>query len=591
MNCTRLRQLNLDRNQIKGRIPLQLGELTNLEVLRLDENILQGTVPESIGNLLLLEVLSLSNNRLYGPFPKAIIGCASLRFLCLSENMLAGNIPADVGKLQNLSFLLLSGNQFSGHLPFERKFLMQLEVLDVSRNTLDSRTRDRELLQNLPYASHIPSLSNCWPWQMVRSLQFIFDIAVAIKAWLSQNSLYPISQHVPSINHKWQHTSPNCILPKPVMPYRHLLQTNKDHDSKNPFVVGVVAGIIVFICILLITAAVIFCRKKMRDGFRYRSKGPVMKMSSLRRFQRESSRVFDPTLKSISMRYLFKATDGFDMRRVVGDGGFGLVYWATMEDGRMMAVKKLATDGIQGKREFEAEMETLGRIKHPNLIELLAYCKAGEDRVLVYEFVRNGSLDTWLHEREDGPKQLNWSIRLKIACGSAKGLCYLHHESNPHIIHRDIKSSNILLGDNFEPKIADFGLARALSPLVSHVSTDAAGTLGYMAPEYVSTMFATKQADVYSFGMVMLELVTGKRPNMFPQEKTFRKFHKWARHMLQIGHEMDMLDPALKGTPPPDHVRTYFGVACDCVSEIPNDRPTMREVNERLSLLAAMQCS
>ncbi|MCO5589517.1 hypothetical protein L7F22_043485 [Adiantum nelumboides] len=286
------------------------------------------------------------------------------------------------------------------------------------------------------------------------------------------------------------------------------------------------------------------------------------------------------------MREIVKATDDFHRQRVIGDGGFGLVYRATLSDGRTVAVKRLATDGIQGKREFEAEMDTLGHIKHQNLVELLAFCQVGEERALVYEFMDNGSLDAWLHEREDGPQNLTWKRRMKVVKGAARGLAFLHHECDPQIIHRDIKSSNILLDKDFEARITDFGLARHMSPFFSHVSTEAARTLGYMAPEYHLKLCATKKADVYSFGMLMLEVASGRRPNAMLENKKFGTLAKWAEHVVASGSENEILDPVFKERPPPyDQVRAFVGIASQCVSLLPEDRPTMKEVFEQLSLL------
>lgn len=608
LNCTKLRYLNLDNNQIGGLVPLQLGGLTDLETLRLqsnhftgsipreigncmqlrqlwlDDNTLYGLIPETLGELSMLTVLSLANNSFEGPFPQAITKCASLSFLSLSGNMLSGDIPAALGSLRHLKILLLRGNQFSGVVPLDKRFLNQLQVFDVSNNKLEA-------------------------WQVDKLLQFR-DVHTVLQngyiPYLPQNlhvlespnsHLNSISKPLPCFKVSRPDLS-SSILQNPVHRYRHLLQNyqGSPNNSKEMshsqnkhttlLTIGVLAGVGVFCSVSLVVGVLIICRMKIRPWRRSRSRRLPTKLSSLRKFRRESSRVFDPSLASISMRDLVKATDGFDFSRVVGDGGFGLVYCATLQDGRTVAVKKLTTDGMQGKREFEAEMDTLGKIKHQNLVELLAYCKVGEERVLVYEFVENGSLDTWLHEKDNGPVLLNWARRVKIACGAARGLSYLHYDCNPHVIHRDIKSSNILLGKDFEPKIADFGLARNMSPEVSHVSTDAAGTLGYMAPEYTMTLSATTKADVYSFGILMLELASGRCPNLLLQEKRFRKLAKWASHMLQLGHEMDVLDPIFKKTPPPsDQVRAYFAVACDCVHDLPDERPTMKKIYERLSLI------
>eukprot|EP00249_Psilotum_nudum_P012410 c23769_g1_i1 orf=398-1279(+) len=285
------------------------------------------------------------------------------------------------------------------------------------------------------------------------------------------------------------------------------------------------------------------------------------------------------------MTDLMNATDNFDKARVIGDGGFGLVYEARLPDDRIFAVKKLSTDGLQGVREFQAEMETVGKIRHKNLVELVAYCVAGEDRVLVYRFMDNGSLDSWLHEREDNSHALDWGKRLRIVVGSAQGLAFLHHDCNPQIIHRDIKSSNILLDSTFEARISDFGLARIINPLASHVSTEAVGTIGYMAPEYESGLMCTLMADVYSFGILMLEVATGKRPNTYIKDRNLKTLVNWVQTLVEESEEEALLDPFMKDTAPPLQVKEYFRIACKCTVHSPESRPTMQEVAESLVCL------
>lgn len=600
LNCSKLRHLNFDGNQVGGLLPLELGGLKDLETLRLqgnrftgpiphelgkctqlrqlwlDNNALNGTIPKTFGQLSLLTGLSLANNRLEGPFPRAIIKCARLSFLSLSGNNLSGDVPAALGSLRHLKVLLLGSNHFSGVVSLDKMFLNQLQVFDASNNKLEAWEMDK-VLQLTEARTSSPN--------QVFGADYPQSLHAHVRGSLSSEMSFAARPLPCSIISNPQFSS--SLLHHALNQHRRQLQSKEglSGDSKHSVLltIGVLAGVGVFCSVLFVVGMLIICRRMSR---RERGRGVPPRLSSLRKFRRESSRVFDPTLTSISMRDLVKATDGFDCRRVIGDGGFGLVYCATLQDGRTVAVKKLSTDGMQGKREFEAEMETLGKIKHANLVELLAYCKLGEDRVLVYAFVDNGSLDTWLHERVDGPALLIWERRVKIACGSAHGLAYLHYDCNPHVLHRDIKSSNILLGTDFEPKIADFGLARTMSPQYSHVSTEVAGTIGYMAPEFTLTLSATKEADVYSFGMVMLELASGRRPNLLLQENSFRKLAQWARHMLHLGREMDVLDPVLRRKPPPaDQVRAYFAVACDCVIERPKERPTMREIHKRLSLI------
>ena len=192
--------------------------------------------------------------------------------------------------------------------------------------------------------------------------------------------------------------------------------------------------------------------------------------------------MFERPLLRLTLVDILHATNNFCKTNIIGDGGFGTVYKAMLPNGKMVAIKKLSQTKTQGHTEFLAEMETLGKVKHKNLVPLLGYCSFVEEKLLVYEYVVNGSLDLWLRNREDALEVLYWSECLKIAMGSARGLAFLHHGFIPHIIHRDMKASNILLDGDFDPKVADFGLAHIISACETHVSTDIAGTFGYIPP-------------------------------------------------------------------------------------------------------------
>ncbi|KAI5058866.1 hypothetical protein GOP47_0027036 [Adiantum capillus-veneris] len=559
-NCTNLRLLNLDHNYLGGLIPSEIGMLRKLEIMRLQKNQITGFIPHELGECLQVREIWLDDNHLTGTIPKDLGKLALLTTLSLTNNRLEGPIPGEIAKCGKLSVLALSGNMFTGEIIIS--CLPTLQILRKNGNDLDLTVV---------------------PTQAVGSFH-------ELRALVEKRSDCVFSQGAWGISIM---QSKSQFLRLHHYHRRHLLQndvaqSNQSHGLQ-PIVTGVISGIVVFCGLLLIALMVaLIWRMKLRQWQCMRHCAPhPSKRPSLRKQHSERSQVYDPSLTSISMREIIKATDEFNPRRVIGDGGFGIVYRATLSDGRTVAVKKLATDGIQGKREFEAEMDTLGRIKHQNLVELLAFCEVGEERALVYDYMKNGSLDAWLHEREDGPKHLVWEKRMKIARGAAKGLAFLHYECDPHVIHRDIKSSNILLDKDFEARITDFGLARHMSPHLSHVSTEAAGTLGYMAPEYHMTLCATKKADVYSFGMLLLEIASGLRPNAMLEKKKFGTLAKWAEHVVACGNENDILDPIFKERPPPhDQVRAFVRIACQCVSRLPDDRPTMKEVFEQLSLLS-----
>ncbi|XP_047972835.1 proline-rich receptor-like protein kinase PERK9 isoform X2 [Salvia hispanica] len=211
-----------------------------------------------------------------------------------------------------------------------------------------------------------------------------------------------------------------------------------------------------------------------------------------------------------SYEELVQATDGFSAQNLLGEGGFGCVYKGTFADGSDVAVKQLKIGGGQGEREFRSEVEIISRIHHRHLVTLVGYCVNENRRLLVYEYVPNNNL--YFHLHGEGVPVLNWAVRVKIALGAARGIAYLHEDCHPRIIHRDIKSSNILVDSNFEARVSDFGLARLALDTNSHVTTRVMGTFGYMAPEYASSGKLTERSDVYSFGVVLLELITGRKP-------------------------------------------------------------------------------
>ncbi|AQK82770.1 proline-rich receptor-like protein kinase PERK12 isoform X1 [Zea mays] len=216
------------------------------------------------------------------------------------------------------------------------------------------------------------------------------------------------------------------------------------------------------------------------------------------------------SMASFSYEELTSITSNFSRDNVIGEGGFGCVYKGWLGDGKCVAVKQLKAGSGQGEREFQAEVEIISRVHHRHLVSLVGYCVAQHHRMLIYEFVPNGTLEHHLHGR--GMPVMDWPTRLKIAIGAAKGLAYLHEDCHPRIIHRDIKSANILLDYSFQAQVADFGLAKLTNDTNTHVSTRIMGTFGYLAPEYASSGKLTDRSDVFSFGVVLLELITGRKP-------------------------------------------------------------------------------
>ncbi|CAN1845317.1 Receptor-like serine/threonine-protein kinase At1g78530 [Linum perenne] len=287
----------------------------------------------------------------------------------------------------------------------------------------------------------------------------------------------------------------------------------------------------------------------------------------------------------INPQLLIKKTTKLTNKDIIGSGGYGTVYKLAVNDSFSFAVKRLNRGTPDRERGFERELEAMGDIKHRNIVTLHGYFTAPHYNLLIYELMPNGSLDGFLHRQDE---KLDWDCRYKIAIGAARGIAYLHHDCIPHIIHRDIKSSNILLDGNMEARISDFGLATLMEPDQTHVSTFVAGTFGYLAPEYFDTGKATAKGDVYSFGVVLLEILTGRKPTdeSFFEEGT--KLVTWVR-MSNPSSEY-VVDSSLKSSPEcheknMEEINGVFGIAFMCLEQDPSMRPTMAEVVKMLELV------
>ncbi|CAL9248513.1 unnamed protein product [Arabidopsis halleri] len=289
-----------------------------------------------------------------------------------------------------------------------------------------------------------------------------------------------------------------------------------------------------------------------------------------------------------SYRELAIATNSFRDESLIGRGGFGAVYKGRLNNGQNIAVKMLDQSGVQGDKEFLVEVLMLSLLHHQNLVHLFGYCAEGDQRLLVYEYMPLGSVEDHLYDLSDGQEALDWNTRMQIALGAAKGLAFLHNEATPAVIYRDLKTSNILLDHEYKPKLSDFGLAKfGPSGDMSHVSTRVMGTHGYCAPEYANTGKLTLKSDIYSLGVVMLELITGRKALMPSSEcvgTQSRYLVHWARTLWLDGKVMQIVDPMLltKGRLSSIVVFRSIEVAMKCLTEEANARPLISEVVDSL---------
>ncbi|XP_057450578.1 probable serine/threonine-protein kinase PBL23 [Lotus japonicus] len=288
-----------------------------------------------------------------------------------------------------------------------------------------------------------------------------------------------------------------------------------------------------------------------------------------------------------TFKQLHSATGGFSKSNVIGHGGFGLVYRGVLNDGRKVAIKLMDQAGKQGEEEFKVEVELLSRLHSPYLLALLGYCSDSNHKLLVYEFMANGGLQEHLYPVSNSnvtPMKLDWEIRLRVALEAAKGLEYLHEHVSPPVIHRDFKSSNILLDKRFNAKVSDFGLAK-LGPdrAGGHVSTRVLGTQGYVAPEYALTGHLTTKSDVYSYGVVLLELLTGRVPVDMKRPPGEGVLVSWALPLLTDREKVvKIMDPAMEGQYSMKEVIQVAAIAAMCVQPEADYRPLMADVVQSL---------
>ncbi|XP_009776020.1 cysteine-rich receptor-like protein kinase 43 [Nicotiana tabacum] len=286
--------------------------------------------------------------------------------------------------------------------------------------------------------------------------------------------------------------------------------------------------------------------------------------------------------KQFPFEVLVSATKDFHPDNKLGEGGFGPVFKGILKDGREIAVKKLSHSSRQGTKQFKNEAKLLARVQHRNVVNLLGYCAHGVEKLLVYEYVANESLDKILF-KSTNRDVLNWKQRHDIIIGIARGLLYLHEGSHNCIIHRDIKASNILLDDKWVPKIADFGMARLYPEDQTHVNTRVAGTNGYMAPEYVMYGHLSVKADVFSFGVVVLELISGQKNSNFNRDPDSRSLLEWGYKLYKKGRSWEIMDPALAQSAVPDEIAMYVQIGLLCTQSDPQLRPTMQQLVVMLS--------
>ncbi|KAJ1419907.1 Serine/threonine-protein kinase, active site [Sesbania bispinosa] len=511
-------RVDLGNADLSGTLVPQLGQLTNLQYLELYSNNITGKIPDELGNLTNLVSLDLYLNNLTGPIPNTLGNLGKLRFLRLNNNTLSGGIPWSLTKVASLQVLDLSNNHLSGDVPVNGSFSLFTPISYQNNPGLKQPNTTRTTPLSPPSSGSSGSAS---------------------------------------------------ILYLPIF---HLPLPPKHKEKRGSSNTGAIAGGVAAGAALLFAAPAIalayWRRRKPQDHFFDvpAEEDPEVHLGQLKRF---------------SLRELQVATDNFSNKHILGRGGFGKVYKGRLADGTLVAVKRLKEERTQGgELQFQTEVEMISMAVHRNLLRLRGFCMTPTERLLVYPFMVNGSVASCLRERQESQPPLDWPIRKRIALGSARGLAYLHDHCDPKIIHRDVKAANILLDEEFEAVVGDFGLAKLMDYKDTHVTTAVRGTIGHIAPEYLSTGKSSEKTDVFGYGVMLLELITGQRA--FDLARLANDddvmLLDWVKGLLKDKKLETLVDADLQGNYNDEEVEQLIQVALLCTQGSPMERPKMSEV-------------
>uniref|UniRef100_A0A5B6ZLE6 Putative Leucine-rich receptor-like protein kinase family protein n=1 Tax=Davidia involucrata TaxID=16924 RepID=A0A5B6ZLE6_DAVIN len=559
----KLTYLNLSWNNFQSRMPPELGFFQNLTVLDLRNSALYGSIPGDICDSGSLGILQLDGNSLTGSIPEEIGNCSSLYLLSLCHNNLSGSIPKSISMLNKLKILKLEFNQLSGEIPQELGRLENLLAVNISYNSLIGRLPVGGIFQNLDQSALQGNLGICSP---------------LLKGPCKMNVPKPLVLDPNAFGNQMGGHKQGDESSRSSTNFRH-------HKFLSvSAIIAISAAVVIAVGVMVISLLNVSARRRL--AFVDNALESMCSMSSSRSGNLATGKLVlldskaSPDWVSSPESILNKAAE-------IGEGVFGTVYKASLGgEGRMVAIKKLITSNIiQYPEDFDREVRILGKARHPNLIALKGYYWTPQLQLLVSDYAPNGSVQAKLHERPPFTPPLAWSHRFKIILGTAKGLAHLHHSFRPPIIHYNIKPSNILLDENFNPKISDFGLARLLTKLDRHViSSRFQSALGYMAPELAcQSLRVNEKCDIYGFGVLILELVTGRRPVEYGEDNVVI-LSDHVRVLLEQGSALDCVDQSMREYPD-DEVLPVLKLAMVCTSQIPSSRPSMAEVVQILQVI------
>ncbi|KAH7295307.1 hypothetical protein KP509_27G042200 [Ceratopteris richardii] len=604
LGLTALTDLRLDNCQLTGEIPKGLSKLGSLQYLYLGNNSMTGAVLSEIGSLKNLIELSLWNHTFMSTIAPELSALRNLRYLNLHDCNLFGGLPSEFGNLVNLETMLLYGNSLTGPIPDAWSSMSNLEDLELYKNRLTNtfpswilnarNLSSVDLSYNYLYGP-VPNISSSTLESLNIACNYFSGSAPtsAISSFTDSqncfngstddnrgfcNSLYKCSEFSKQILDNG--LCPTCP-PQQSLSNRTTCICLEDsaassggggQASSGKFgkIFGSSGG-----ALLLIIAALcgFWAFRKFRKA---NKKNEDITDNVRQKFTNYGSQGYWEAPKGVqrfTLEELTKATNGFDFNHEIGSGGFGKVFYGKLGNGKEVAIKRAADSSMQGGTEFRNEVLLLSRLHHRNLVRLEGFCEDNDLQILVYEYVLNGNLHAHLFQRD--ATSFGWLKRLDIAVGIAQGLDYLHSFADPPVIHRDVKPSNVLLDENLVAKVSDFGISRATKEFETHVSTTPAGTAGYIDPQYFLRRQLTTASDVYGFGVVLLELITGQKA-IDPTRLEDHNLVEWVKMKMKVEGIQGIVDRRMCDDCPFSLYETVTNLAIRCASFNKNDRPSMK---------------
>ncbi|CAJ2674039.1 unnamed protein product [Trifolium pratense] len=564
--CKNLTSLKISNNNLTGNIPPELGRATNLHELNFSSNHLMGKIPKELGNLSLLIKLSISNNHLSGEVPVQIASLHELTVLEFATNNLSGFIPEKLGRLVMLLQLNLSQNKFEGNIPVEFGQLNVIESLDLSGNFLNG---------TIPaMLGHLNSLEtlNLSHNNLTGTIPVSYGEMLSLTTVdISYNRLEGPIPNIPAFQKaNIEELRNNKDLCGNVASLK--LCPTSSGNSHNPKTNKILVLVLPLTLGTVLIAIFVY-------GFSYHK----WRASSTKNNVVEESHVENLfTIWSFDGKMVYQniidATEEFDNKHLIGVGGHGSVYKAELLTGQIVAVKKhhsLQNGAMPNLKAFTSEIQALTEIRHRNIVKLYGYCSHPLHSFLVYEFLEKGSVDNILNDDELATA-FDWKMRLNAIKDVANALCYMHHDCSPPIVHRHISSKNVILDLEYVAHVSDFGTAKFLNPDSSNW-TSFVGTFGYAAPELSYTMEVNEKCDVYSFGVLTMEIVFGKHPRDIVSTLLQSSGIYQTIDAMSLNDKLDQRLPR-----PTNAIRkevvSIIRIACHCLIESPHGRPSMEHV-------------